>query len=274
LYLPAGGPIATKYAFGLQSVAQLVESTDSHEFIGGVQWDADCPHLMTAMASLICDPRTGKVLPEFAADAFADALPFRGYDGLQCKLPGREDLLIRARNVFDLAEWPFIEDQAWAGTANGLTRFLADGTATDLTPVPGTAISLMKGVGLLQEWLANVLGQIGTLWSPRQIAPYWARDLLATKTGGTMLDPLSNKIVFSAGGGNKGPGTPPVAPALGKYWLYATGPVMVRRSDVYSPDLEEALDRVENLVFALFERQYLVGWACDQAQVLVDPTLP
>ena len=274
LYMQGVGPVATRYKYGLQSVATVTDSTDPHEFADdGVQWDADCPpSKMAPLDQQFCNPDTGKVLQEFSPFAFAAMKPFRGYNGVQCKLPGRTDLLERAQAIFDLTEWQYMEEQAWTGSAGG-SPFLsqAASTPTDVTPVPGTAVSLAYGVGLLDTFLGEELGQLGTIWSPREIAGVWFRDHLATPVGGTLFDPVDNKIVLANGATVLGPTH--VAAAAGKFWVYATGPVVVRRSPLLSPDLEAAYSRVKNLVFAIVERSYEVGWPCKWAAVLVDPTL-
>src|SRR6185369_16073047 len=116
LFLPSTAPATTPYKYGLKSAAALVvDSTDQHEFTDtGVSWDADClPAKMTALDAQFCDPNTGKVLAEFTTLSFAQMVPFRGYNGVQCKLPGRTDILERAQAVFDLSEWQYMEEQAW-----------------------------------------------------------------------------------------------------------------------------------------------------------------
>ena len=81
-----------------------------------------------------------------------------------------------------------------------------------------------------------------------------------------MVAPRGDPIVFAQTTG-VGPGG--AAPGDDEAWLYATGPVMVRRSMVFLPKLPEALDRKDNEVFAVAERFYTVGWSCTTAAVKV-----
>lgn len=266
------GPVAQRYLFGLQSVVSDVESVpDMREFALGITADFDCP--AAAMGSTdkdLCDPHTGKTLPGPNIDW--PAKPFRGYGGLFCKLPGREDLIQRAQAVFDLIEWPYIEEQSWTGSAGG-TPFLASALANDITPVAGTGIPLEDGIGLLDTWLATQLGQLGVIWAPRPLIGWFESKLLGKTAGPKKVDPAGNAIAFIASSVYPGPSGGAVAGA-GEYWLYATAPVMVRRSDEFRPELGQALDRKENEVFAIVERQFLVLWGCEYAAVLVNPTLP
>ena len=81
-----------------------------------------------------------------------------------------------------------------------------------------------------------------------------------------MIAPLGDPIVFAH---TSGRGPDGLDPAAGTAWLYATGPVMVRRSAMVGPRLAEAHDRTTNDVFAIVERFYIVGWSCGAAAVSV-----
>jgi hypothetical protein len=52
-------------------------------------------------------------------------------------------------------------------------------------------------------------------------------------------------------------------------WLYATGPVQVRRGPLFMPALAESYSRADGDVLAVVERPYLVGWGCAVAAVQV-----
>jgi hypothetical protein len=270
------GPAPTRYRYGVASVAQVVDVADDHEFWDGVTWEAVCPPAqMTPLPDAICEPETGKSLAEPNIDQYGT--PFRGYNGLFCKLPGRAALLDRANEVFDYAEWQYIEEQAWAGTAGG-SPFLANLSTADLTPVPGTAVSMQEGGGLLSQWLAHETGQQGVVWMPRTLSWWAANKGLCYPVGPTLYDYAGNLVCLASGDNPIGPAadaeTPGILPAAGDYWMYATTAVMVRRQTKITPALEGAFDRRENEVFGIVERSYLVLWACDTSAVLVDPLLP
>jgi hypothetical protein len=77
----------------------------------------------------------------------------------------------------------------------------------------------------------------------------------------------------AAGGGyvvNTGPDGAPAPP--GTAWLYGTGPVSIRRGEVFiNPDsIGQALNRTTNEIEILAEREYVVGFDCLLAAVLIN----
>lgn len=261
-------PATTPYRYGLFATAAVVDPADQREFQAGVEWEPQCVDAPaptnTAAAS---DPaRAGMVLPDGVPLAQAGVI--RLYAGLRDRSPARDDLLERARRAIGLVEQQSLEHYAWTGEAGNAVYLAAASTpvleGSDVTPV-----SLEEGVGRLEAHIADTAGVLGVVWAPRWLGGWFAAKHLTRTEGPRLTAPLGNGLVFAQASG-VGPGG--VEPAAGEAWLYATGPVMVRRSAVYLPKLPEALDRKDNEVFAVAERFYTVGWSCTVTAVKV--TLP
>lgn len=148
-----------------------------------------------------------------------------GLDEVQ--LAGELDRAVEATESYAIAR------ELWAGDLTRAAHDAGDVDAPNLSLVDGptvlnggTPVAPKRALGLLQSAAGDaVRGQQVYLHASRELEPHLpdlARDgnLLTTRVG--------NLVVVDAGY----PGTPPVgedtAPGVG--WLYATGPVVVRRS--------------------------------------------
>lgn len=125
-----------------------------------------------------------------------------------------------------------VEREFWTGalaTADGAPNlFLANGGATDVTPTPGTAVSIEEAVERLEAALAGCgAGGRGMI----HVAPIGTPPLTVVRRDGPLLLTPRDTIVVSGSGY---PGTSPTgsAPAAGTTWLYATGLVEVRLGDI------------------------------------------
>lgn len=150
------------------------------------------------------------------------------------------------RRALEATESYAIARELWAGD---LTRGAADaGDITDeernlaLVIGPevlngGAAVAPKHALGILEEAVGHALrGQQAYLHVGRRVQPLLA-DLF--RDGNLLTTRVGNLVVADAGY----PGTPPdgVADAAGVGWLYATGPVVVRRSPVFPPDPDTAV---------------------------------
>jgi hypothetical protein len=184
-----------------------------------------------------------------------------------------DDELTRA---MDTVESFAIARELWNGD---LTRAAADAGDVDapnlsLVDDPtvlngGTPASPKLAVGLLEREAGYALrGQQAYLHVDRLTQQYLGHDL--TREGNLITTRVGNLVVADAGY----PGTPPVgvAPAPGVGWLYATGPVVVRRSPIERLGINEgALDTATNtldlrstrVVAATFDRAALFAVAVD-----------
>ncbi len=258
-------PATTPYRHGLFSAVAVVDPADQREFQAGVEWEPQCVDAPAPTnAAAASDPdRATMELPDGVP--LAQSRVIRLYTGLAGRLPARPDLLERARRAVGLVEQQSLEHYVWTGE-EGTTPHLAAVSTPVLAGSGVTPVALETGVGLLEAHLAKEAGVLGVLWAPRWTAAWFASKQLTRLEGPRLVGPLGNPVVFAQTTG-VGPGD--AAPDADEAWLYATGPVMVRRSAVFLPRLPEALDRKSNEVFAVAERFYTVGWSCTVAAVKV-----
>jgi hypothetical protein len=153
----------------------------------------------------------------------ADRCTVLGYRG--------RDWIGRATDALRAATPKGVEFEFWTGelaTANGWPNlFLANGAATDVTPVGGP-VTIEEAIGLLEQALADCgAGGRGMI----HCAPVATPSLAITHREGPLLLTVRDTIVVPGVGY---PGTDPsgAAPAAGTSWLYATGMVDVRLGDI------------------------------------------
>ncbi|MEV0430421.1 hypothetical protein [Micromonospora sp. NPDC050495] len=258
-------PATTPYRYGLFSAAVVVDPADQREFQAGVEWEPQCVEAPApTSAAAASDPaRAPMTVPDGVPNVKAGVV--RLYAGLTGRSVARDDLLDRARRAMGAVEQQSLEHYVWTGEA-GQAEFLAAAGTAVLANSGAAPVPLEKGVGLLEEHIGDKSGVLGAVWAPRWTAGWFAGKGLTRIEGPRQVAPLGNPLVFAQTTG-VGPGG--AAPAVDEAWLYATGPVMVRRSAVFLPKLPEALDRTDNEVFAVAERFYTVGWSCAVAAVKV-----
>ncbi|MGI5151364.1 hypothetical protein ACQEVC_34210 [Plantactinospora sp. CA-294935] len=258
-------PSTTPYRYGLFSAAAVVDPADQREFQAGVEWEPVCVDAPAATtSSAASDPsRPTKSLSVGVSKVTASPV-LRLYAGVEADLTGRDDHLERARTALGLVEQQSLEHYAWTGSAGNRPR-LADPATPILAGSDASPVSLATAVGLLEEHISDRSGVLGALWVPRKIGAHLAAADLTRLENPRMVAPLGNPYVFAHTNG----AGPAGAAASGEAWLYGTGPVMVRRSQVTMPRLAEAHDRTTNDVFAIAERFYTIGWSCTVVAVKV-----
>jgi hypothetical protein len=151
----------------------------------------------------------------------------------------------RALRWLDIATPEAIGAEFWTGTwttARGYpNNFLTNNASvTDLTP--GTVPSIVRGLNILQDALANCgMGGQGMIHTLPETTPSLVN---ARRVGKYLLDTSDNFIVPDPGYTNVGPGN--VVPGAGYGWMFATDMVMTRVEEegtVFPDTFSEALDR-------------------------------
>lgn len=184
-----------------------------------------------------------------------DGVPFTIYDGLACASLGLSEVGPTAERQFQAREQYWVENAFQTTVLHQGTEVLGG----------GTAVPLLAGVGELEEVIATRYGGIGTIHAARQLAATLTSKQIVRRDGLRLRSPLDNIYAFGAGYTTDGPtGTP--APA-GQAWLYATGPVVIRRGDV---ELREVFDQRKNTRIAVTERNYVITADCLRVAVLVE----
>ena len=194
----------------------------------------------------------------------------------------------RASRQLDNAVYAAIENEFWTGTiaqaqgfpnpylANITTYGAASGNITPgaTTKSNGTAVSVTKGLALLQDALAgNGFGGQGMIHCIPGVTP----NLLNTRRQGKLLlDQFDNFIVPGVGYPGTGPGG--ATPSAGTSWMYATSLVMTRiqkKAQIFPDTMAEAVDHTQTATVnsATFRAEKLAAayWDSDfSACVLVN----
>jgi hypothetical protein len=180
--------------------------------------------------------------------------PFVIFEGLSCLALTVAEARTRAENRLALHEQFWVESQVDA------TVLRQDATVLN----GGTAVGLSVGIGLLEDAIADQYGGIGTIHAARELAAPFTHAQIVQRDGSRMRSPLDNLYAFGAGYTTTGPdGT---AAPDGQAWVYATGPVLLWRSEV---QILEQFDQRKNVRLAIAERSYAVTADCLRVAVLL-----
>lgn len=189
---------------------------------------------------------------------------FAVYGGVSCKAIGldQNDMRSEVERVFSLGEstgieralmeFRFVADAELAPDATPLDRWDAP---TDITPAGG-AVSPKVGIAMLEGWMGDNYVPVPTLHVPLTIASLILGVDGAVFTGNQMSTKFGSKI--AAGVGYDFPNTSPtgVAAPAGEKWLYASGEVVIGKSDLM---VKQSLATDNNDVLALGERGYIAA---------------
>lgn len=260
--------------FGLFSISRIIEEGPGH-WQQGVEWE---PAVCGAASLYPCptcvqnDAGTEplKVYEDGPGTDFAT--PFTVYGSFHCSPIGNWDRASeRARQLLANGE----ERAAELGIANGTnhtSKALQDASSVDVTPTPGTAVSVAEGLAILEAYIgANGSGKGAIIANRREL-------LLANENGkliereGDHLETVLGTPVAAVGGwdGRTGPNND--AAGAGEAWIFALGSApRIWRSDVFmTAERENSLDTAQNNLDILAERTYVIGWDCFTAAVLVN----
>lgn len=185
----------------------------------------------------------------------------------------------RALTVFSAVEGAAVEKEFMGGAILGNNPHLADGGGT--FPAANVAQSVPEAFALLEAEIA-ASGRAGLIHCTPSMAtaaaaavvldypsPGGSADLLTTINGTPVIPGYGYQQAAASPAGH--------TPAAGtKEWIYASGPVDIRRSEIIQlpEQVFQALDREINLITYYAERYYVVDWDTQvQSAVLCDRTL-
>lgn len=256
--------------FGLFSVLTPRPSGEDRWQIEGVQWET----LACAPASgigQVCVEGAVTGLPknlDLGGGDMGEALPFTIYGSYSCNpvgSPGPQAMADRATEHLLSREEARVEQAIWTGDLDNV------GFAEDAENVG--AGSLKRVIARLEGWLAREYGSKGVIHMAREVA-LLAIDIGMLEVKGTGLQTkLGTPVV--AGAGYPGTGPTGQAPGANTSYVFATPAMLAYRSDVFPgvDPVEAGLDRSTNMLHAVSERTYVVGWdPCGTAFALA--TLP
>lgn len=278
-------PAVGSIRYGLYSAANGPFNLPKHGALGGVQYlEEHCGagHLLAAAS---CSNPTIPVSTALdACDGTAIGLPFQAVAGIKSGALPYDATEVERRARVRLADnEQYIAEQAfWGGNADVqsvLRRGELNGGSgiLDVTPVPGTAVTIEYGVGLLEDALAQY-SYPGILHCRPVVAPFLAERSLAPipvrANAGTalppQLTPMGNLWSFGRGYSGNLPTNDATAPAAGTAYMVATGAVTVWRDEtVYVSPPERTFDRSGNAWQTTAQRGMAITIDCVAFFVLV-----
>jgi len=208
----------------------------------------------------------GIELPQFAA--------FTVYLPEKCSSPyvwDQEAYKARALAVLGAVEGAAVANELLTGSLLPLNPNLSDGQGT--FPNGDDLTSVLNGLALLEMEIA-ASGRAGVIHcSPAAVT--FLRDRYAVDNANGLIKTVNGITVIPDFGYAAGatPAGHPAAPSASSEWMYASGPIDIRRSEMFvNPEtVAEALDRANNEIVYRAERYYVVDWDTTvQAAVLVD----
>jgi len=264
-------PVRTLLPYGLMSVAQPIEDSDSHWQLG-VRFEPDtCTQ--ANITTMDCPAPPADKMPTETM-GLRGSNPFTVYSMPVCSPIGYiGEAERRAIAALTSGEARTVEGEFWTGAA-GTTPHLAastpitgsDGTIeqTAATVLVSGAVDVVEGVALLEEALSSCYGNEGVLHVPRSVLTHMTAWNLVTKDGAKLRSPSGHLIAAGAGYPGSSPVAPTGSPGAGLRWIYGTGAVTIRRSGIEVPAARPAdvLSRSKNDVILVAERTYVIGWDC------------
>lgn len=276
-------PVVTPLPYGLLSVVQMpTDDVDKRHWRNGIQFQGDPCDDAQSTLDPCPSPSAGFLKP-----ATANGIPARGsqsftvFASLPCSPVGGyyEEAEKRISALLTNGEARAVERVFWTGgidaPVTGVTyphlAANAEVFSSGMSPVKlQTAASvvvtgvvdIVEGIGLLEAALGTCYGGVGVIHAPRATFTHMAANHIVSTRGGTAYTPSDTPIAFGSGY----PGTSPAGatPATGNVWLYATGPVMMRRDPgiKITARPSESRNRSVNTLDMIAERTYNLAWDC------------
>lgn len=256
----------TPLPHGLVSAATVVEATNPHEMLG-VEWEP----LTCGMAGTTDWCVDGEGEGEGEGDGEKDfdqpgvetAGPVTVYYGTRCPPVGIgfEDARNRATAGLLLGEQKALESWFW-------TNVLSVRIEEDLTP-PSGPIPIVPALGMLEQHLAENYAGVGVIHAPVGLGAWIPR---LRHEGARLTTKVGNRVVLGAGYGIS---VGAINYETNVAWLYASGPVILRRepSPTTLPGNEsESVNIVVNDRVILAERTWVPAVECTVQAIRVDIT--
>lgn len=268
VYVSAPNPVVRRP--GLFDAATGPLDLPEHARLGGLNYQTAVCELPDCY-EVLCQTSGSRGTKSFdTGPSTITGLPFIVYSEIECSPVGMSDEQLQ-RYLFDrlsAGEQATVENvfslQA-CGQAPGLSN-----NASVVTVTTGTAIDPVAALSRLEVQLASSYGLPGIIHVPIALGAYFAYLHLVQKQGNVWYTHVGNKVVFGNYAGNSPAGA---APAAGEVWMYATGQVAIwRDSEVFTTDRAMTLTRTTNVVTAVMERTYVVGFDCVVAGAQTDAT--
>lgn len=246
---------------GLYAVARVLDNADPHIGASGATYLSENCGVASGLEDPACLTQEDRAEKTFDQIEVISGLPFAVYKGVQCSWMVDDDTEW-ARRGLELTEGIAVEEGVMAGVLAG---------AVDITPTPGTAVSVTHGIALLEGYAAANYGGTPVLHMARSTATIGFSEYVLEHDAQHTVMTGQGALVANGGGyeGNLGPtGTPA---GEGQAWIYVTGAVTVVRSGVVANRVLGAAEHLNNQ-WALAERMVAVTVECIKAAALVNLT--
>lgn len=268
--------------FGILGPATTVYNENSDYWTSGLTYEVNDAGIVVENHVIFGGAQQAgvKIIDNSAnSDNFRTYFPFDVRASIQVSTFGNTPASVQANaeNALAVVEQKAIETEFWNGdiakllTSDNDNRYLASAATIDLTPTPGTAVKPRYGQALLEGALGDTpTGAEGVIHTPKEVASI----LKVQKDGGALRTNLGTKVVAGAGYSLKGP-SGANAPA-GTRWMYATGPVTVRRGSLHivPEKVNQSVDVRVNTIKYFVDRPVAVTWSTTNSYaVLVDLSL-
>lgn len=269
--------------YGLLAAANGPFDMPAHGDVGGVQYlEEHCgqAHLLAAASCSTPTITAGSTLD--ACDGTAIGLPFQVVAGLKAGAFPYDATEVERRVRIRLADnSQYVAEQAfWGGNADVASVIGSTGkgfTLADVTPTPGTAVTIEYGVGLLEDALSQY-SYPGIIHARPLITPYLVeRQMMplpqraARGLTGVQYTPMGNVWSFGRGYSGNKPSDDTVVPAAGTAYIVATGAVSVWRDPtVYVNPPEKSFDRSGNAWQTTAQQAHAITVDCVAFFVLIE----
>jgi hypothetical protein len=277
---PAVGTIQ----YGLFTAANGPFPMPSHGDVGGVQYlEEHCGQAHLLAAASCSEPTIAASSTLDACDGTAIGLPFQVVAGLKAGAFPYDAAEVERRVRIRLADnAQYVAEQAfWGGNADvqaALVRPELNGGSgiLDVTPAPGTPVTLEYGVGLLEDALAQYSSP-GVFHARPLVTPYLVQRQLmplpqraARGLTGVQYTPMGNVWSFGRGYSGNKPNNDATAPVAGTAYIAATGPVTIWRDEnVFVTPPEKTFNRAGNGWQVTAQQAYATTVDCVAFFVLV-----
>lgn len=239
--------------YGLSSVL-APRADDSGRWFFGVQWETLTCEPANGLGELDCDPDEILGLPKQLGGLeaeFGEASAFTVYGHHTCSPIGtpQERATSLAEQHLVAREWARVEQALWTGDLGNTPNF--DGANGYPSPTDVGSFALgdaWEAVSALEQEIAESYGSQGVMHMSRRIATILFDSGDLQKRGGQLFTPLDTPVVAGTGYGSD---KIVVSPALFGY----RSPIISSSDRPY-----DLLDRGQNNLYAIAERQYLIGF--------------
>jgi hypothetical protein len=280
------GPSFTPLRYGLLSAANIIDDPDPHWQQGTVVEIDPCGVPIAITGGPCTIDGITKSPAVTGGVSLSGAEPFAVYAWVPCAPVGQGDQLERitrrTERLLTNGEARTVEGVFWTGNtengpAGGVHPHLADdaqlfsdqmGTAqvelqSAATVVTGgSPVSLVEGLALLEDALAQCYGGEGVIHVPVAAVAHLSNQSVVSRQGSQLRTLMGNLVAAYSSGTRHGPTG--AEPAAGQAWLYATGAVFGRRSAIKPLGMQPAsfVGRADNSTVYVVERTYVLDWDC------------